>query len=123
MSNVKNKPSNLDKARAAKRKPKTLKTYRIPIRLTTEQRKTMEQNAKALGYSKTEFCRNRILGYRVKDKSPAQVKLRRNLIQGCNNLNQISHKINKQGVKPETIAEIEDLIRWFRIIREQINNE
>lgn len=123
MEESKHKPSNLDKARAAKRKAKIRKGYRLPIRFTPEQREMLEKNAKALGYSKTDFCRARILGFHIRDKSPAQRKLRNALIQGCNNINQISYNLNRYGVKPETIAEVEEMLKWFRNIKNQVNNE
>lgn len=116
-------PSTLLKAKATSRKPKPRMTYKLLLRFTQEQHEKIEADAKSLGQRKTAFCRSRILGYKPRDRSPAHEALRRAVIANANNINQIAHHMNTYGVSKDTLAEVEEMLIWFRQIKSLINNE
>lgn len=116
-------PSALLKAKATSRKPKPRMTYKLLLRFTQEQHEKIKADAKALGQRKTAFCRSRILGYKPRDRSPAHEALRRAVIANANNINQIAHKLNSDGVDEKIIAEVEGMLAWFRQLKSLINEE
>lgn len=116
-------PSTLLKVKAASRKPKPRMTYKLLLRFTQEQHEKIEADAKSLGQRKTAFCRARILGYKLKDRSPAHAALRRSIIANANNINQIARHMNVCGANKDTLAEVKEMLAWFRQIKSLINNE
>lgn len=111
------------KAKAANRKPKPRMTYKLLLRFTQEQHEKIEADAKSLGQRKTAFCRTRILGYKPRDRSPEHEELRRVVIASANNINQIARRLNTGGVDEKIIAEVREMLAWFRQLKSLINEE
>lgn len=115
-------PSALRRARKGKQKPQQPKSYKLLIRFTAEQKAVMEKAAKAVGMRKTDYCRACILRQKIRDKSPEEQHFRLVLTQGCNNINQIAHHLNREGLHAETLTKVNAMLAWFREIKNLSNN-
>ena len=113
-------PSALRRAR--KQKPQQPKSYKLLIRFTAEQKAVMEKAAKAVGMRKTDYCRACILRQKIRDKSPEEQHFRLVLTRGCNNINQIAHHLNREGLHAETLSKVNAMLAWFREIKNLSNN-
>ena len=115
-------PSALRRARKERLKPPQLKSYKLLIRFTAEQKAALEKAAKAVGMRKTDYCRACILRQKIRDKSPVEQHFRLVLTQGCNNINQIAHHLNREGLNAETLSRVNAMLAWFREMKEHSNN-
>ncbi len=122
MQNRQINPSALRRAGQEKRKPLEQKTYKLLIRFTAEQKAVLEKAAKAVGMRKTYYCRACILRQKIRDKSPEEQHFRLVLTQGCNNINQIAHQLNREGLHAETLSKVNAMLAWFREIKNISNN-
>lgn len=122
MGNRKINPSALRRARKEKQKPPQPKSYKLLIRFTAEQKALLEKAAKAVGMRKTDYCRACILRQKIRDKSPEEQHFRLVLTQGCNNINQIAHHLNREGLHAETLSKVNAMLAWFRELKENSNN-
>lgn len=117
-------PSALRRARKEKekQKPQQPKSYKLLIRFTAEQKAVMEKAAKAVGMRKTDYCRACILRQKIRDKSPEEQRFRLVITQGCNNINQIAHHLNRESLHAETLSKVNAMLAWFREIKNLSNN-
>lgn len=124
MGNRQINPSALRRARKEKekQKPQQPKSYKLLIRFTAEQKAALEKAAKAVGMRKTDYCRACVLRHKIRDKSPEEQHFRLVLTQGCNNINQIAHHLNREGLHAEILSQVNAILAWFREMKEQSNN-
>lgn len=122
MGNRKINPSALRRARKERKKPPQPKSYKLLIRFTAEQKALLEKAAKAVGMRKTDYCRACVLRHKIRDKSPEEQHFRLVLTQGCNNINQIAHHLNREGLHAETLSKVNAMLVWFRELKENSNN-
>lgn len=122
MGNRKINPSALRRARKERKKPPQPKSYKLLIRFTAEQKAALEKAAKAVGMRKTDYCRACVLRHKIRDKSPEEQHFRLVLTQGCNNINQIAHHLNREGLHAETLSKVNAMLVWFRELKENSNN-
>lgn len=115
-------PSALRRARKEKLNPPQPKSYKLLIRFTAEQKAILEKAAKAVGMRKTDYCRACVLRHKIRDKSPEEQHFRLVLTQGCNNINQIAHHLNREGLHAETLSKVNAMLAWFRELKENSNN-
>lgn len=122
MGNRQINPSALRRARKERKKPPQPKSYKLLIRFTAEQKAILEKAAKAVGMRKTDYCRACVLRHKIRDKSPEEQHFRLVLTQGCNNINQIAHHLNREGLHAETLSKVNAMLAWFRELKENSNN-
>lgn len=94
---------------------------RITIRFTDEQMKKIGEAAKAKGHKPSSYCRNVILGRKVTDISPETRKFRQALVNGGNNLNQLVRHMNQSGANEKDLADVKEVIDWFKQLKTSIN--
>lgn len=123
MTSKKFKPSTLRNMSKAQKSPQELMNYRLKIRFTEQQKAYIDAAAKAVGMKKTEYCRARILGHRIRDMTPETRKFRLVIANGCNNINQIARNLNRSGVTSDTFSQVKAMLEWFRQLKENSNNE
>lgn len=114
--------SALRRARKEKLNPPQPKSYKLLIRFTAEQKAILEKAAKAVGMRKTDYCRACVLRHKIRDKSPEEQHFRLVLTQGCNNINQIAHHLNREGLHAETLSKVNAMLAWFRELKEHSYN-
>jgi len=74
------------------------RTYRVNLKMNTEEYYTLRANATEAGVSVSDFIRILIVKGEIKQRlSPELLKLVRKLCGMANNLNQIAHKANTTG--------------------------
>ena len=116
------KPSHLTTATEKKQVgARVTMPSRITIRFTTEQMQKIGDAAKAKGHKPSSYCRNVILGRKVTDISQETRKFRQALVNGGNNLNQLVRHMNQSGASEKDIAEVMELIGWFKKLKASIN--
>lgn len=78
------------------------RNYEICLRLSPEEKKRLETNAKRCGLSKTAYLRRLILGTQVKARPSSEIKALRTEIHHIgNNINQIARSVNAGIAKEE----------------------
>lgn len=87
-----------------------IRSLYVSFRVTQDERLAILTEARRFGHSLSDYCRLQCLKRQVKDMSEAARKERRIFINMANNCNQIAHRINTEGVNPETVAAVEQLL-------------
>jgi len=76
------------------------RTYRVNLKMNTEEYYTLKARASETGVSPSDFIRAIILKAEIKQRlSPELVEYIRKLSGMANNLNQIAHKANTAGYR------------------------
>lgn len=116
------KPSHLTRATEKKQvEARVTMPSRITIRFTEEQMKKIGEAAKSKGHKPSSYCRNVILGRKVTDISPERRQFRQALVNGGNNLNQLVRHMNQSGANEKDLADVKEVIDWFKQLKTSIN--
>lgn len=55
-------------------------------------------------------------------QEPGGAALSARTYTGCNNINQIAHHLNREGLHAETLSKVNAMLAWFREIKNLSNN-
>ena len=101
--------------------PKMTMPCRITIRLTEEQMKQVANNAALKGHKPSAYCRQVILGRKVRDLSPDTRSYRQTLTNLGNNLNQVVRHMNTNGSNKSDIAKAMSLITDIKQLKSNLD--
>ena len=107
-----NNPSALARYQTDMKREKAapIRTQYVSFRVTQDERLGILTEARRVGHSLSDYCRLQCLKRQVKDMSETARRERRILINMANNCNQIARRINTEGVNPQTVAAVEQLL-------------
>ena len=107
-----NNPSALARYQADlnKEKERPIRSLYVSFRVTQDERLSILTEARRVGHSLSDYCRQLCLKRQVRDMSETARKERRIFINMANNCNQIARRINTEGVNPRTMAAVEQLL-------------
>lgn len=118
---MKKKPTTKSTRQEKVVEPKATMPCRITIRLTEEQMQQITHNAALKGYKPSAYCRQVILGRKVRDLSPETRKYRQTLINLGNNLNQLVRHMNASGAVKSDIAQAMSLIADIKQLKSNLD--
>ena len=118
---MKTKTKTKSKQQAKAVEPKTTMPCRITIRLTEEQMKQVANIAAMKGHKPSAYCRQVILGRKVRDLSPDTRSYRQALTNMGNNLNQLVRHMNANGANKSDIAKAMSLIADIKQLKSNLD--
>ena len=101
--------------------PKMTMPCRITIRLTEEQMKLVANNAALKGHKPSAYCRQVILGRKVRDLSPDTRSYRQTLTNLGNNLNQLVRHMNTNGSNKNDIAKAMAMVTDIKQLKSNLD--
>lgn len=87
-----------------------IKTGRITIRFSEQEKSRILARAAKLGNSAAEYCRCLILGLEPRDKSPEERQFQRVISGVANNLRQIAKEMHTHGLNGQLLSRLEKII-------------
>ena len=94
---------------------------KMTMRLTEEQMKQVANNAALKGHKPSAYCRQVILGRKVRDLSPDTRSYRQTLTNLGNNLNQLVRHMNTNGSNKSDIAKAMSLITDIKQLKSNLD--
>lgn len=101
--------------------------HRFPVRVTAQERGTIQQEAKSAGLSVSRYLARTVTERRypptIRDREEL-FRIRFLLEKASTNLNQVAHRLNASArnthVVPPTLAEIRDVARMVKALAKKI---